>query len=85
MACQWLDTGHLYTVFLERWGMNMNSYRPVDFQESLMDNVTYDLLAKTCHLKRIQPLNSMNNNCPNVSMMKYCPRRFSFVFQTNFN
>jgi hypothetical protein len=81
MACQWLDPGHFYIVFLEKWGTNINSYRPLDFQESLMDNITYDLLAKTCHLTRIPPLHSTNNNCPNVSMINYCPRRFILFFK----
>jgi hypothetical protein len=76
IACQWLDPGHLYVVFLEKWGTNVNSYRPVDFQERLVDNMTYELLAKTCHLTHISPLHSTTNNCPNVSMTQYCPRKF---------
>jgi len=72
-ACQWLDPGHLYVVFLEQWRTNMNGYRPLDFQEQLVDNMTYELLAKTCHLTHISPLHSTTNKCPNVSMIQYCP------------
>lgn len=75
-ACQWLDPGHIYVIFLEKWGTNVNTYRPIDFPELFMDNKTEDLLAKTCHLSRMQPLHSSINHCPNVSMIKYCPRMF---------
>lgn len=75
-ACQWLDPGHFYVIFLEKWGTTVNSYRPLDFPELLMDNKTEDLLAKTCHLSRIPPLHSSINHCPNVSMLKHCPRKF---------
>jgi hypothetical protein len=56
--------------------MNANGYRPLDFQERFLDNLTYELLAKTCHLTRTPPLHSITNNCPNVSWHKYCPRKF---------
>ena len=61
-ACQWLDPGEIYVVFLEKWGMNINGYCPLDFQERLVDNITYELLEKTCHLTRIPPLHSISDN-----------------------
>lgn len=73
MSCQWLDPGHFYIVFLETWGINKNTYRPVDFQELVLNDNTKELLAKTCRLKRLRPLNSLNDNCPNVSAPGYCP------------
>ncbi|CAF2432696.1 unnamed protein product [Rotaria sp. Silwood2] len=72
-ACQWLEPGEHFIVFLEKWGTNINSYRPLDFQEVIVDNMTYELLEKTCHLTRIAPLYSTINNCPNVSISEYCP------------
>ncbi|CAF0920955.1 unnamed protein product [Rotaria sordida] len=72
-ACQWLEPGQRYIVFLEKWGININSYRPLDFQELIVDNMTYELLEKTCHLTRISPLHSTINKCPNVSISEYCP------------
>lgn len=41
-----------------------------------MDEMAYDLLEKTCHLMRIPPINSKSNQCPNVSIHEYCPRKF---------
>ncbi|CAF0903059.1 unnamed protein product [Rotaria sp. Silwood1] len=72
-ACQWLEPGERYIVFVEKWGTSMNSYRPLDFQEVMVDNMTYELLEKTCHLTRISPLHSKINKCPNVSISEYCP------------
>jgi hypothetical protein len=75
-ACQWLEPGRNYVVFLEKWGMNINGYRPLDFQELVADNITYELLEKTCHLIRIPPLYSTIDRCPqNVSMKEFCPRK----------
>ncbi|CAF0885993.1 unnamed protein product [Adineta steineri] len=73
MACQWLDPGQYYVVFLEKWGTNPNEYRPLDFQEHIGDNTTYELLTKTCHLTKNLPLHSTTNNCPNVSFSGFCP------------
>ena len=75
-ACQWLELGQLYIVFLEKWGTNTNGYRPLDFQEHIVNNMTYELLEQTCHLKSIPPLNSFRNDCPNVSITKFCPCKF---------
>ncbi len=76
-ACQWLDPGHSYVVFLEKWGTNVNGYRTLDFQEHIGNNMTYELLAKTCRLTRILPLHAIGNKCPqNISMVEYCPRKF---------
>ena len=75
-ACQWLDPGYLYVVFLEKWGVHANGYRPLDFQERLVDDVTTDELQKTCGLKRIPPLYSATDRCPQVSNSTYCPRMF---------
>lgn len=72
-ACQWLEPGQLYIVFLEKWGVNADGYRPLDFQERLVDPMTYELLEKTCHLKRQAPLHSTKNQCPNVSRADACP------------
>ncbi|CAF4440054.1 unnamed protein product, partial [Rotaria magnacalcarata] len=72
-ACQSLEQGSYYIVFLEKWGTNTNSYRPVDFHEVMFDNMTNELLEKTCHLTRISPLNSTINVCPNVATHEYCP------------
>jgi hypothetical protein len=44
----------------------------MDFQERLVDDITYELLEKTCYLTRIPPLNSIENTCPNVSMAEFC-------------
>lgn len=76
MACQWLDPGFVYVVFLETWGNEKNTYRPVDFQELVVDDNTKELLAKTCRLTRRQALNSLHDNCPNVSASGYCPCKF---------
>jgi len=73
LACQSLEPGYFYVVFLEKWGTNINSYRPIDFQERIVNNMTYELLEKTCHLTHIRPLHSTTNNCPIVSLTKYCP------------
>ncbi|CAF1360086.1 unnamed protein product [Adineta steineri] len=72
-ACQWLDPGKFYVVFLEKCESNMNVYCPLDFQERIVDDMTYELLEKTCHLTRIPSLHSTSNNCPNVSMTEFCP------------
>lgn len=76
-ACQWLEPGNFYVVFLEKWGMDSNGYRPLDFQERMVDNMTYELLEKTCHLIRLPPLHSTTDNCPNVSMTEACPRKIA--------
>ncbi|CAF4662518.1 unnamed protein product, partial [Rotaria sp. Silwood2] len=73
IACQRLDPGKFYVVFLEKCATNMNIYCSLDFQERLVDDLTLELLKRTCHLKRIPPLNSSSNKCPNVSIAKYCP------------
>ncbi|CAF1444755.1 unnamed protein product [Rotaria sp. Silwood1] len=73
IACQRLDPGKFYIVFLEKCQLNKNIYCPVDFQERLVDDLTLELLERTCYLKRISPLNSNLNKCPNVSISKYCP------------
>lgn len=75
-ACQSLEPEQTFLVFLEQWGTTNNSYRPVDFEEIHIDDTTDDLLKKTCHLKGISPLSSTKNNCPNVSLPEYCPRKF---------
>jgi len=72
-ACQWLDPGKSYVVFLEKWGMANNAYRPIDFQELVADDMTFELLQKTCHLARRAPLNTSSYKCPNVSMIEFCP------------
>ncbi len=74
-ACQWLDPGRFYVVFLEKFGLNQNTYCPLDFQERLVDDITYELLEKTCHLTRIPPIHSISNKCPNVSMTEFCPSK----------
>lgn len=79
-ACQYLHPGHFYVIFLEKWGTNINSYRPLDFPEFLVDNTTEEILAKTCHLTRIPPMHSITNKCPKVSMIEHCPRKFYFSF-----
>ncbi|CAF4686048.1 unnamed protein product, partial [Rotaria sp. Silwood2] len=73
IACQRLDPGKFYVVFLEKCATNMNIYCSLDFQERLVGDLTLELLERTCHLKRIPPLNSSSNKCPNVSIAKYCP------------
>ncbi len=74
-ACQWLDPGKLYVVFLENCGWNMSIYCPLDFQERMVDDMTYELLQKTCRLTRIPPLHSITDKCPNVSMTEFCPSK----------
>lgn len=74
-ACQWLDPGRFYIVFLEKCGLNTTAYCTLDFQERLVDDMTYELLEKTCRLTRLPPLNSITNHCPNVSMTEFCPSR----------
>jgi len=78
-ACQWLDPGKFYVVFLDHCASNESIYCPMDFQERLVDDITYELLEKTCYLTRIPPLNSISNNCPNVSMAEFCSSKI-FVF-----
>jgi len=74
-ACQWLDPGKFYVVFIEKWGLTDTDYRPLDYQELIVDDMTYELLAKTCHLSHIAPLHgSSTNKCPNVSLTEFCPR-----------
>lgn len=73
MACHSLEPGAFYIVFLEKWGMSSNGYRPLDYHERLVDNMTYELLEKTCHLMRLSPLHASRDNCPNVSLNEYCP------------
>ncbi|CAF1098467.1 unnamed protein product [Rotaria magnacalcarata] len=72
IACQYLDPGNAYVVFLEKCGLNMNAYCPIDVQERLADDTTLELLEKTCRLKRNPPLDSLSNNCPSVSMPEFC-------------
>ena len=74
-ACQRLEPGQLSIVFLEKWGTNSNGSRPVDFSERPVDPLTYELLEKTCHLKRQAPLRSTRNSCPKVSRADACPRK----------
>ncbi|CAF1365169.1 unnamed protein product [Rotaria sordida] len=76
IACQYLDPGKFYVVFLEKCTSNMNIYCPLDFQERIVDDLTLELLERTCHLKRISPLNSISNKCPNVSIDKFCPNDY---------
>ncbi len=76
-ACQWLDPGKFYVVFLDNCQSNESIYCPMDLQERLVDDITYELLEKTCYLTRIPPLNSIANNCPNVSMTEFCPSKIS--------
>ncbi len=54
----------------------------MDFQERLVDDITSELLEKTCHLTRIPPLNSISNNCPNVSITEFCPSMTLYSFKT---
>jgi len=68
-ACQWLDPGRLYIVFLERCG---NVFCPMDYQERIVDEITSELLEKTCQLTYLSPRNSIVNNCPNVSLTEFC-------------
>jgi len=79
-ACQWLDPGKLYVVFLENCGSNMSIYCPLDFQERMVDDMTYELLQKTCRLTRIPPLHSISDKCPNVSMTEFCPSKILWKF-----
>ncbi|CAF4881697.1 unnamed protein product, partial [Rotaria socialis] len=72
IACQYLDPEKFYVVFLERCGLNMSAYCPIDVQERLADDTTLELLKRTCRLKRDPPLYSSSNNCPNVSMPEFC-------------
>ncbi|UJR22303.1 hypothetical protein I4U23_025361 [Adineta vaga] len=72
-ACQWLDPGYSYVVFLEKCQSNMTLYCPFDYQERVVDEMTHELLQRTCHLTGIPPLHSTTNNCPNVSMPESCP------------
>jgi hypothetical protein len=53
----------------------MSAYCPLDFQERVVDNMTYELLEKTCGLTRIPPLHSASNTCPNVSITEFCPSK----------
>jgi hypothetical protein len=78
-ACQWLDPGKFYVVFLEKCQFNESIYCALDFQERLVDDITYELLERTCYLTRIPPLNSISDNCPNVSMTEFCPSK-NFLF-----
>ncbi|UJR26806.1 hypothetical protein I4U23_008119 [Adineta vaga] len=88
-ACQWLDRGYLYVVFLEKWGIHANGYRPLDFQERLVDDITNELLAKTCGLTKTPPLYSATDRCPEVSNRTFCPHDENDVRvvpqQENFN
>ena len=79
-ACQWLDPGKFYVVFLEKCSMNGSLYCPMDFQERLVDDITVELLEKTCNLMRIPPLNSIENKCPNVSMAEFCSSKLRKYF-----
>ncbi len=79
-ACQWLDPGKFYVVFLEKCGSNGTTYCSLDFQERLVDDITYELLEKTCHLTRIPPLHSISDNCPNVSMAEFCSSKNFYFF-----
>jgi len=72
-ACQYLEAGTEYVVFLEKW---KDGYRPTDFQElTVADNMTIDLLQKTCQLTRMPPTgqDSVGVKCPAVSMRSFCP------------
>ncbi|CAF3422372.1 unnamed protein product, partial [Rotaria sp. Silwood2] len=47
IACQRLDPGKFYVVFLEKCATNMNIYCSLDFQERLVDDLTLELLKRT--------------------------------------
>ncbi|CAF0852036.1 unnamed protein product [Didymodactylos carnosus] len=70
-SCQSLQAGKQYIVFLEKY---FEIYRPTDYQELEYDNMTIDLLQKTCGLIQLDPVHHFpNKNCPNVSVNSYCP------------
>ena len=71
-ACQWLDPGNVYVVFLEKCPTNSTRYCPLDYQERVVDDMTLELLQRTCHLTSVPPLHSTANHCPNVSMTEFC-------------
>jgi len=77
-ACQYLQAGQEYVVFLEKW---KDAYRPTDFQElTVSDNITVDLLQKTCQLARLPPIGQNSiGNCPNVSVPPYCFERLDIM------
>jgi hypothetical protein len=87
-ACQWLDPGSIYVVFLEKCGSKKNLFCPLDFQERMVDDITHELLQKTCHLTSIPPLHATAAHCPNVSMVEFCPSRiccfFTWIFYDRF-
>ncbi|CAF0769901.1 unnamed protein product [Adineta ricciae] len=72
MACQWLDPGNVYIVFLEKCPSNSTLYCPLDYQERVVDDMMLELLQRTCHLTSRPPLHSTANHCPNVSMAEFC-------------
>ena len=53
----------------------VNTYCALDFPERVVDEMTYDLLEKTCHLSPVLPRSSTSDQCPNVSLAEYCPRK----------
>ena len=75
IACQWLDPGNVYIVFLEKCPSNSTLYCPLDYQERVVDEMTLELLQRTCHLTSRAPLHSTANHCPNVSMAEFCSSR----------
>ncbi|CAF4479122.1 unnamed protein product, partial [Didymodactylos carnosus] len=66
--CQDLDVGRQYLVFIEKF---FHIFRPSDFQEIEFDNITAQMLEKTCGLAAIPP-NGYNSTiidqCPLVSV-----------------
>ena len=52
----------------------------MDFQERLVDDITMELLEKTCSLTNRLPLKAMTNQCPNVSMAEFCSSMFQISF-----
>ena len=70
--------GHGHVIaFLEHYPMNatgMKSFIPADFVEMQYDSRTSsDLLAATCHLNQLAPLQSTSTDmCPAVSTAAHC-------------
>lgn len=54
----------------------------MDFQERLVDDITLELLEKTCHLTSVSPLNAKINHCPNVSMTEFCSGMMDFIVKS---
>lgn len=55
----------------------------MDFQERLVDDITMELLEKTCSLTNRSPLKAMTNHCPNVSMAEFCSSMFQISFSNS--